>query len=237
MITLHAIVQNEERFIKPALLAALSSRKVVRALVWDTGSTDGTVKQILSISDKRIDFSEKGKVDRMGLVNLRNEQLKLTKTPWFLLVDGDEIWPEKNLQRLILTMEQCGDSTIALVCRTRNVVGDIFHYLPDSEGHYQIGPWKGHLNIRAIRNLSELTVKGKYPNEWYEFENKKIQDQPARLKFVNTWYVHTTHLGRSGNWFSELSTIDRMKKHKWFWKMKRAKLLIMSKEELPEVLR
>jgi len=257
VITLHTVVKNEERFIKQALSAALSCNEVKRVLVWDTGSTDKTVEEILSLADKRIEFQQKGKVDRKGLVQLRKQQLEMTKTPWFLLVDGDEIWPEKNLKKLISAIKQSGPETIALVNKTRNVVGDIYHYLPEPEGHYQIDQWKGHLNIRAIRNLSGLTVKGEYPNEWYELHDKKIQnfsicsnqESPGRtarrfldryqdfcLQFVDTWYLHTTHLKRSGNWLSELLTIDRLKKHKWFYRLKGNQLLKMGKFELPKLL-
>lgn len=251
MITLHAIVKNEDKFIKAALVSALESDDVERALVWDTGSTDNTVEEILSIKDPRIEFAEKGNVDRKQLVLLRNEQLKMTKTPWILLIDGDEIWPEKNLQNLIQAMKHCGSATIALVCRTRNSAGDIYHYLPESKGHYQIGSWSGHLNIRAIRNLSGLVVKGEYPNEWYELDKVKIQNYPEYkkawpsdgrpglnkyLKFVDTWYLHTTHLKRSKSWLSEAMTIDRLKKHKWFYKLTGTKLIEMDKSELPAVL-
>lgn len=269
MITLHTVVRNEERFVKSALLSALSQREVVRALVWDTGSTDDTVSQINSIKDERIEFQQKGKADRKTLVLLRKEQLKLTKTPWFLLIDGDEIWPKKNLSKLIQAMKKCSNlpagalakegETIALVNRTRNVVGDLRHYLPDSEGHYQIGPWRGHLNIRAIRNIAGLSVRGVYPNEWYEYGGLKIQEYPECfsaqkdtpwrmsrsilngqrkycLKFVDTWYLHVTHLKRSKSWLSEIATIDRLKKHKWFYKLKGKKLLKMKKSELPKPL-
>jgi glycosyltransferase involved in cell wall biosynthesis len=237
MITLHTIVKNEEKFVKEALLAALSSNEVKRALVWDTGSTDKTVEKILSIKDRRIEFRQRGNIDRKTLVLLRKEQLEMTKTPWFLLVDGDEIWPERNLQKLILAIKQCNNETIALVNRTRNAVGDLYHYLPESEGHYQIGRWSGHLNIRAVRNLAGLTVKGEYPNEWYEYPGKKIQSQPERLEFVDTWYLHTTHLKRSGNWISEIKTLDRLKKHKWLGKFRKENLLVMKESELPKLLR
>lgn len=232
MITLHTIAKNEEKFIKVALQAALSHNEVGRALVWDTGSSDNTETEILSIKDKRIEFQRKGNVDKLGLVRLRNEQLKTTKTPWFMLMDGDEIWPKENLHKLILVMKQCSNETIALVNRTRNVVGDIFHYLPESEGHYQIGLWSGHLNVRAIRNSLGLTVRGVYPNEWYERAGKKIQDQPERLTFVDTWYLHATHLKRSGNWISELLTVGRFRKRKWLSGLKGKRLLKMGEEEL-----
>ena len=237
MITLHTIVKNEDRYIKAALISALASKDVKRALVWDTGSTDNTVSEILSIKDSRIEFMEKGNVSRKELVELRNFQLEMTKTPWILLVDGDEVWPEKNFRNLIRAIKQCEDETIGLVNKTRNVVGDIYHYLPESKGHYRIGLWVGHLNIRAIRNLPGVTVKGEYPDEWYEHEGKKIQDQPEKLEFVDTWYLHTTHLKRSNSWLSESLTVDRLKKHKWFFKLRGQKLIQMGKEELPDALR
>lgn len=236
MITLHTVVKNEDRFVKAALTSVLASDAVERALVWDTGSTDKTVAEILSIKDPRIEFAEKGNVSRKQLVSLRNEQLKMTKSPWILLVDGDEIWPENNLKKLILAIQQCDLKTVALVCRTRNVAGDIYHYLPESKGRYQIGPWSGHLNIRAIRNLAGLVVKGEYPNEWYELDGVKIQDKPEKLRFVDTWYLHLTHMKRSGSWVAEGLTIDRLKKHKWFYKLMGTELIEMDKSELADIL-
>lgn len=272
MITIHTIVCNEDRFIKAALTSVLESSDVTRALVWDAGSIDKTVTEIQSINDPRIEFRQLGKVDRKQLVEYRNEQLKLTKTPWFMLLDGDEIWPKKNLKVLISAMKQCSHlpavalrsetsvsktsakegGTIALVNRTRNAVGDLYHYLPESEGHYQIGPWKGHLNIRAIRIVGGLSVEGEYPDEWYELGGKKIQDYPECskdsplstqrtvlkkcLRFIDTWYLHTTHLRRSSSLRAGLTTIDRLKKRKWFFKLKSG-VKVMMLDALPEVLR
>lgn len=186
-----------------------------KILVWDTGSTDKTVNLIQSIKSNKIFFKQCGPVDREGLVRLRNEQIKATKTDWFLLVDGDEIWPKENLDKLIQAAKEARPETLALVNRTRNCIGDLNHYLPENQGHYRIGPWSGHLNIRAIRNLPGLTVAGSYPNEAYMFEGKKLQDQPEKLEFVDTWYYHTTHLKRAG-WWHSLRVMDRLKKFKIF---------------------
>lgn len=237
MITVHTIVKNESIFVKQALTAVLSSRDVSEVLVWDTGSIDETVNEILSIKDKRIKFQQRGNVNRKELVFLRQEQIKLTRTPWFLLVDGDEIWPQKNLNKLTLAIQHCNNGTIALVNRSRNVVGDIYHYLPESEGHYQIGPWRGHLNIRAIRNVSGLTARGIYPDEWYELDGVKIQDQANRLTFVDAWYLHTTHMRRSGSLLAEFMTIDRWKKRKRWYGLRGKKLLKMNNNELPEMMK
>jgi glycosyltransferase involved in cell wall biosynthesis len=229
MLTSHTIVKNEQAWIKPALLSVLD--QVDRMLVWDTGSTDKTVEIIKAINSPKIEFKQCGPVDRKRLVELRNEQIKATTTDWFLLVDGDEIWPKQNLVQLIKSLDAAKDDTVALVNRSRNAVGDIHHYLPESEGHYQIGPWQGHLNIRAIRNIPGLTVTGEYPLEAYTIGGVKLQDMPERLEFVDTWYLHLTHLKRS-DWRHSAKVIDRLKKFKLA-----KKGIELKTEELPEVLR
>jgi glycosyltransferase involved in cell wall biosynthesis len=138
-----------------------------------------------------------GPVNRQELVRLRNEQIKLTTTPWFMLLDGDEIWPEPNIIQLIKAIKTAKPTTIALVNRTRNCLGDIYHYQPESKGQYHIGPWQGHLNIRAIRKIPGLKVEGQYPLESYTHQGISLQEQPDKLELVNTWYLHTTHLQRS----------------------------------------
>jgi len=214
-ITGHTLIKNEEVWIKSALESVLPF--VNRQLVWDTGSTDKTVSIIKTIRSDKIDFKQCGSVNRRELIELRREQIRQTKTSWILIVDGDEIWPKKHLIQLIKAMEKAKPETIALVNRTRNCVKDINHYLPESEGRYQIGPWSGHLNIRAIKNLPGLTVAGEYPNEAYIFNGKKIQDQPEKLEFVDTWYYHLTHLKRT-DWWRSLWTFDRLRKFKPFYK-------------------
>jgi len=212
-LTSHTLIKNEEIWVKPALAAVINF--VDKALVWDTGSTDKTVSLIQSIKSPKIKFKQCGQVNREELVELRNDQIQATKTDWFLLVDGDEIWPEKNLIQLIKAMAAAKPDTLALVNRTRNCVGDLNHYLPESQGQYRIGPWSGHLNIRAIKNLPGLKVTGSYPNEAYVYQGKKLQDQPERLEFCDTWYYHATHLKRTG-WRHSFRVMDRIKKFKLF---------------------
>ena len=72
---------------------------------------------------------------------------------------------------------------------------------------------------------------GEYPLETYIFAGKPIQDMPARLEFIDTWYLHTTHLKRS-SWLSQLKTLDRLKKFKLF-----GKRLTLAYDELPKALR
>jgi len=227
-ITTHTIVKNEQQFIKPAILSVIDH--IDTMLIWDTGSTDKTIEIIKSINSPKIKFEEKGKVNRQQLVNLRNQQIKLTKTSWFVLLDGDEVWPKQNLLKLIKAVKTAKPDTLALVNKTRNCLGDIYHYQPESKGKYKIGSWQGHLNIRAIKNTLNLKVIGQYPNEAYVINNKPLQDQPEKLEFVDTWYLHLTHLKRS-SWKNQFNVIDRLKKFK-AW----GKRLKLKPEELPEVL-
>lgn len=230
-ITSHTIVKNEEKFIKPALEAVLPY--VEKALVWDTGSQDKTAEIIKSLNNPKIEFEQKGSVDALGLVKQRQQQIAETKTDWILLVDGDEIWPAANLEKLLKAAETANKKTVALVCKTRNCIGDIYHYLPERKGKYKIGDWQGHLNIRLARNLAGLAVKGMYPDEAYVYSGIALQDQPERLEFVDTWYLHTTHLQRT-SFTNQFQVLGRSKKFK-FWKFWE-KGIRMDKSELPEVL-
>lgn len=214
-LTVHTIIKNEAYWIKPALLSVINQAN--KLLVWDTGSTDKTIDIIQSLNSPKIQLKLFTNINRRKLVQLRNQQISATRTDWFLILDGDEIWPETNLIQLIKSMAKAKPSTLALVNRTKNCIGDLNHFLPESKGNYQIGPWRGHLNIRAIKNLPGLKVVGEYPSEAYVYQGKKLQEQPENLEFVDTWYYHATHLKRTG-WWHSLKVIDRLRKFKPFYK-------------------
>jgi glycosyltransferase involved in cell wall biosynthesis len=136
-VTVHTVVKNEDKFIWYALKSVLPF--VEKAIIFDTGSTDNTVQIIEELRKefKNIDFFKHSisKPDDYG--GLREKQVKLTKTPWFLVLDGDEIWPEKELLRLLQLTKELPKEKIAVVNRTRNCVGDIWHYLPETFGKYR----------------------------------------------------------------------------------------------------
>ena len=84
------MVRNEENFVKASIESILPIAKQV--IVFDTGSTDRTVEIVKGINSKKIKLFEKGAQNPIGLVKLRNEMVKTTKTEWFMVVDGDEIF-------------------------------------------------------------------------------------------------------------------------------------------------
>lgn len=226
-ITIHTLVKNEDRWIWYALNSVLNVADKI--LVFDTGSTDSTVSIIKSFASPKIIFESHPAASRADIVRLRQLQLRRTRTPWFMLVDGDEIWPQANLHQLVSAAAATSSHTLAFFTRTRNCVGDIYHYLPESAGRYSIKGITGHLNIHLIRNVPGLGIAGEYPLEAYTLNGIPIQTLDNRLQFVDTWYLHTTHLPRSTSKAGEKSVIDRLSKRKFRFG------LSMARTELPQV--
>jgi glycosyltransferase involved in cell wall biosynthesis len=227
-ITIHTIIKNEDRWIWYALKSVIDLAQKI--LIYDTGSTDKTLEVIETINSPKIILESHPASTRQDLVKLRQHQLDRTTTPWFMLLDGDEIWPRPNLLQLLTAATKNKPETLAFFTRTRNCVGDIYHYLPKSAGRYQIKGVTGHLNIRLIRKVPGLKIVGEYPLEAYTLEDTPIQNLESRIQFVDTWYLHATHLPHSTSILSTAHVIDRLGKLK-FWRPG----LKMSQTELPEV--
>lgn len=194
-ITGHCLVRNEDQFVWYAISSVLPY--LAKIFVYDTGSTDKTVEIIKKIQSSKIIFKEVGQVNSSELVKLRQEQIEKTQTEFFMIVDGDEIWPKANLQNFLDSVVTMPVQKIAAYCRTRNAVGDLFHYLPDNTGNYQFAGQRGHFNMRAFRHVPELTVEGIYPLETYKYQGRSLNNWEEKLLFVDTWYLHVTHLERS----------------------------------------
>lgn len=203
-ITVHTIVKNEENWVWYAINSVLNF--VDKIIVYDTGSNDRTVEIIKSIKSPKIEFEEKGSVTSKQLVELRNEQIAQTKTDWFMLLDGDEVWPKDSLISLLKIIKSASNDKMAVVVRTRNCVGDIFHFLPESRGEYQLLGMKGHLNIRVFRKSPDFKWVGTYPLEAYSDNNGPINNQDSKLILLDKYYWHLTHLKRS--------SVDNKKKRK-----------------------
>src|SRR3990167_4403350 len=201
-LTVHCVVKNEERWIWFALQSILDIADKV--LVYDTGSSDRTVDIIKTIKNKKIIFEERGKVNAKGLTLLRKEQLVRTITEWFLILDGDEIWPKKTKQELVEKIKKASKSKWGVVVRAWNLVGDIYHYHPESvRYHWPFAPkdYKGWANLRVLRKSVVEDIVGDYPLEAYSDKNgSPIQNYGERyLIFLKNRYFHTTYLVRSSS--------------------------------------
>lgn len=218
-ITVHCLVKNEEKWVWFAINSILDIAD--RVLIFDTGSTDKTVKIIKTIKSKKIIFEEKGNVDAKGLVDLRKEQLKRTDTNWFMILDGDEIWPKKTKKELAERLKKAKKEDFAVVIRAWNFVGDIFHYHPESiHYHWPYAPkdCRGWANLRVLRkSIQGLDVKGEYPLEYYhDSTGTPIQNYgPKNLIFLKNRYFHSTYLIRSENRKADRGVLNRLKKGKY----------------------
>ena len=212
-IVVHCIVKNEENFIWYALQSVLPF--VDKIMVWDTGSGDKTVEIIKSIKSSKIDFVEKGPVDSNSFTGVRNEMIQATdkqKYNWLMILDGDEIWPDSSITKIVKYINS-HPLTQAIFINTTNVVGDIYHKQPKSAGHYKIKGKVGHLSLRFInlQEVSNLKVDLPHGQQGFFSNGQLIQELP-RVDYVNTAYLHTTHLPRSSQ---DKSTIKRSLKLKY----------------------
>lgn len=194
--TAHILVRNEDQFVKYALESVLPY--ISNYIIYDTGSTDKTVEIL-----KKYQFEEKGPKHPNEITKLRNEMINKTKTDWFLLLDGDEVWNKDQLENYLkFTLSQPKEIK-ATFLRTRNCVGDIYHYRNGTSGKYNIAGMTGHLNIRAYRK--EVRWAGDYPLEHCVDSTDKNS-----LAFYDGYYLHMTHLKRSSSQSSVLGFRKRV---------------------------
>ncbi len=198
-IWVNTIVCNEENFIYFAIMSVIDY--VDKVLIYDTGSDDKTVKiieEIKKIKKDKIIFKQVGKVDAQGLVNFRQKMLEGSDCDWILLLDGDEIWWESSIKKLVKKIKGEGRYIDGIVVPTIIPVGDIYHIQEEAAGEYELLGLKGHFNLRAInKRLPGLRVEGLYPLEGFKTaQNLFIQDSDKTI-FLDAPYLHTTHLVRS----------------------------------------
>jgi len=218
-IIVHCLVQNEGRFIWYAVNSVLPF--VDKIMVWDMGSIDGTWEIISSIESDKL---EKKRVAAAtspdDLTKVR--QLMIETTPkeytWLMILDGDEIWPEKSIQT-ITEFARNNPEFESIVIRTHNLVGDIYHTLPWSSGRYQLAGQRGHLNLRFmnLKKISGLHIKRPHGSQGY-FDAGEVLVQerdPKKIKFFDFTYHHATHLPRSLVREGDLAVPKRKQKIKY----------------------
>jgi glycosyltransferase involved in cell wall biosynthesis len=218
-IVANSVVCNEECWVWYSLKSILPF--VNQIIVWDTGSKDHTVSIIKSIKSSKISFRETAPTpDESALSQTRQQMLNQTKGNWLMIVDGDEVWPEKSLKEIVDFINTHGKHFDSIVVPTLNCVGDIYHTSSPDFGKYKIAGRIGHFNLRFI-NLDR--VKGLHVDNrpgklqsYYDSKNIKVQDRDSqRIAFLNTPYLHMTHLTRSNKRRNELNVFWRAVKKRY----------------------
>lgn len=218
-ITAHCLVKNEARFVWFSVMSVINH--VDKVLLWDTGSTDGTIeiiKEIIKANPGKIDFREIGSVDIYGYEKVRQELLAQTTTDWFVVVDGDEIWWQDSICHLVSAINKKGDRIESIVVPTYNLVGDIFHYQEEAAGQYKLAGRKGHFSLRAInRKIPGLNTKRPHGTSgFFDKDGRLIQDRnPKKILLVDAPYIHATHIPRASERARESEVPKREQKLKY----------------------
>lgn len=206
------VVKNEQQWVWYALASVLPY--VDRVIVVDTGSTDDTLKLLRRFKSPKLTLLTKLANSRSDLVSIRQMMVNNTTTPWFLLVDGDEIWPENQLKSLTASLAHYQRNIQAVVVDVYNCVGDIFHRQDPKASKYRLLGKTGAYSIRAFRNSPGFSWQGQYPLEaWCDPQGESINHQDQHLAYLPVHYWHTTHLKRSDD-MSSRAVIDRVGKYK-----------------------
>src|SRR3989344_8957687 len=201
LITAHCLIRNEERWIWYVIKSVINY--VDKIFVFDTGSTDNTVKIVKSIKSPKIIFEEKGVVDKKQYTALRQEMLDRTDTDWFMILDGDEVWTKAAIEELRKTVKNAPLDIDAIVVGQWTCMGDIFHYSKAMEEfeHPQYPRMKGFRLPRAIRKIKGLHCIGLYGFESYADRNGLNISywDLKRLLFLKNKFFHMTSLPRSSS--------------------------------------
>jgi hypothetical protein len=219
MIAAHVLVKNEDRFIWYSLMSVL--RYVDKIYIWDMGSTDRTLETIEEVKKNeeakgKIFFKQLSPQDKFE--EARQGMLENTDADWFIVVDGDEIWWENSIKKIIKTIKKEGKNLDSIVVPTFNLVGDIFHYQEKEAGRYSIAGKVGHYNLRAInRKIPGLKAKGEHGIfGWVDLKGRLIEKRnPSRIYFLEAPYLHATHLRRSNKQQGDELVYKRKKKLKY----------------------
>lgn len=197
----HTIVKNEERFLWFAVTSVIDY--LDKLLLWDTGSTDKTI-EIIELLKKtypdKIEFKEIGSVDPEQFTKARQEMLEKTDSDWFMILDGDEVWWQNSIQRVVKTINE--ENLESIVSPYYNIVGDIYHYQDKHAANYTIDSVTDFINIRAVnRNISGLHFEKPHGQQGlYDGSGVLIQNRPKKYRsFVDAPYIHFTNIVRSKN--------------------------------------
>ena len=196
-ITVHMMVKNEDQWIRCSLLSILPYVDTV--LVTDTGSSDHTVEAIKSINSPKIKLTQTRVDSAPDVTSIREDQLKNTKTAWFWVVDGDEVYPEETAKEVVSSINTGKYEGITV--RRYDLLGDIYHRQKESVGSYSMWGQTGHLVLRALnlKKLKGLHLRGDYPNEgYYDKVGIAIIDHDPALHYITKNYLyHAMYLKRS----------------------------------------
>lgn len=216
-ITAHVIVKNEDKYVWFAIMSVIDY--VDYMIIFDTGSTDNTVKIIESIINQKeeyrnkITFEKKGVCDRLQFAKLRQEQLDRTNTEYILVLDGDEIYWQETIKEIKKIINSEND-VLLIATKFINCAYDIYHYRDSNRDSYHIENENCAITVHLFsKNIPGLHVGGIYGNEGYHDLNENdIQNHGYKTIIQNKKFLHTSYLRRSSYTYKDMKVFSRFKK-------------------------
>ena len=197
-ITAHCIVKNEEYFIWYALQSTLPY--VEEMLIYDTGSTDQTAsiikKLIKENPTKKITFQQKGIVNTDQHTALRNEMINKTTTEWFMILDGDEVWPHQELQASLSQIKKLPSTKSCVLSKFILSAGDVYHYSTWGGYSYDWG-LKGNYTPRFLRKKDGIHWRGKFDGDTLFYDSGQRVTSKANCLVSDHYFFHFGILPRS----------------------------------------
>ena len=215
----HTLVKNEERYLWYSVTSIIDH--VDRVLLWDSGSTDGSIEIERGLKKK---YPDKISLKQVTIGSLeefplaRQKMLEETKSDWFIVLDGDEVWWEDSIKKLIKTINEKGRNLESIAVPMIYPVGDIFYRQEESAGRYKLAGKKGHVALRAINReivgLSSSNPHGTWG--WTDGNGQMIQNRdPKKIMFCDAPYMHFSLLPRAGNRIDDSKVMKRSQKLKY----------------------
>ena len=233
-ITAHCLVKNEENFIYYAIKSVINF--VDQVMVFDTGSTDKTVAIIQDLAKEypnKIIFEEKGVADGKRHTELRQEMVDRTKTDWFMILDGDEIWTERGMKE---ALEIIRKNDLAIECIDAPFylcVGDIYHRT-SKKGQMQRKAYKDFFYPRFLKIINGIHWYGDFDEDTLKTRGGEDFCQDSNSVILQSKYWHMTHLSRSSKDNNDYSSggVRRTKRRLTYFIIG-----IKINEQIPEVFR
>lgn len=222
-ITGHMVVKNEDRWIWFAIMSVIEF--LDKLIIFDTGSIDNTNKIIEEILENevyrnKIEYRKIGNVTSEEFHKVRQEQIDMTSTDYFMVVDGDEIWYKDSLDELDKILSEKRPMLVAT--KFINCCGDIFHYRYDERETYCIEGIVGSITIRVYSmNIPQIRCGGVYGVEGYiDKDGVAVQEKGYYTEVMEGRYLHTSLLNRSSAQNGDFSIKYRRSKLHALWDAK-----------------
>lgn len=219
-VTGHMVVKNEDRWIWFAVLSVIDY--LDKLIIFDTGSIDHTNDIIENLLKNescagKISYEKIGAVKPEDFYKVRQRQIDMTDTDYFMVIDGDEIWYQDSLMELdrILTEKR----PLLVATRFINVCGDVFHYRFDERETYCINGITGAITIRVYSTaIPGISCGGVYGVEGYiDADGIAVQEKGYSTEVMSGKYLHTSLLNRSSAQRGDFSIKYRRAKLRADW--------------------